>query len=102
MSDLDSRPMLSARQSTQFFKDLTDQAHRINVGGTLMPLGVWNMIVTHRDLKMWCDRGMKPHRGWKVSDVKTYFGIKGSKQKLLREFEALKAEVNEALGISND
>jgi len=40
---------------------------------------------------------MKPNRAWKVSHCKKYFGIKGSGQKLLDEFEALKAEVDEIL-----
>tara|TARA_Y100000034_G_C6836283_1_gene377955 strand:- start:14 stop:148 length:135 start_codon:yes stop_codon:yes gene_type:complete len=40
---------------------------------------------------------MKPQRTWKVSTVKRYFGIKGSGAKLLAEFGALKAEVDEIL-----
>ena len=39
--------------------------------------------------------GMKPHRRWKVSQVKAYFGIKGNRDTLLKRFEALKAEVDE-------
>jgi hypothetical protein len=28
---------------------------------------------------------MKPHRRWKVSDAKWYFGIKGNRDKLLSQ-----------------
>ena len=97
MTDLTNYPMLSARQHTPFFADLTSEDRVMNVNGSPMSHGVWNMIVSHRDLKMWCRLGMKPHRGWKVSDCKRYFGLKGNKDKLLSEFEALKAEVDEIL-----
>lgn len=96
--DLTNYPMLNARQHTPFFADLTNEDRVMNVNGSPMSHGVWNMICSHRDLKLWCRLGMKPHRGWKVSQAKAYFGIKGNKDKLLSEFEALKAEVDEILG----
>tara|TARA_B100001029_G_C14866901_1_gene342287 strand:- start:360 stop:671 length:312 start_codon:yes stop_codon:yes gene_type:complete len=98
--DITKYPMLNARQHTPFFADLTDEDRVMNVNGSPMSQGVWNMICSHRDLKLWCRLGMKPHRGWKVSQAKAYFGIKGNKDKLLSEFEALKAEVDEILGRS--
>lgn len=93
--DLDSYPMLKSRMTTQFFRELTDPNLTMNVNGSPMLLAVWNMIVSHRDLKVWCTLKMKTSRHWKVSDCKKYFGLKGSGQKLLDEFEALKAEVDE-------
>ena len=98
MIDLTNYPMLNARKNTPFVHDLWALESVINVNGSPMSQGVWNMICSHRDLKLWCRLGMKPHRGWKVSDCKAYFGIKGNKDKLLSEFEALKAEVDEILG----
>ena len=98
MIDLTNYPMLNARQHTPFFADLTNEDRvkgLLFMTGSPMSRGVWNMIVSHRDLKLWCRVGMKPHRHWKVSQVKAYFGIKGNKDKLLSEFEALKAEVDE-------
>ena len=92
MVDLTDYPMLNARQNTPFFSDLALNS-RTSINGTSMNQGVWNMIVSHRDLKIWCQHGWKPHRNWKVSQAKNYFGIKGSKKTLLTEFEALKAEV---------
>lgn len=91
-------PMLSERIDTPFVQELlSGSSMTISVNGTIngnpMSHAVYNLIVSHRDLKMWCSMGIKPHRGWKVSDVKRYFGLKGSKAKLLSQFEELKAEV---------
>ena len=85
-------PMLSKRIDTPFVQELLSGS-TMSVNGNDMSLAHWNLICSHRDLKMWCSMGMKPHRHWKVSDVKAYFGLKGSKAKLLSQFEALRAEV---------
>jgi len=78
---------------TQFEKDLTAFHKRepqsfINVNGNDMPKAIWNLILSKRDIGLW-SIGMKPHRGWKVSDVKWYFGIKGNKDKLVLEIQKL-------------
>ena len=95
--DLDNFPMLKSRQDTQFFRELTNPSLTLNVNGNPMLLAIWNMIVSHRDLKLWTKLNLKPNRAWKVGDCKKYFSIKGSNQKLLGEFEALKAEVDQIL-----
>lgn len=58
----------------------------LDVNGQKMPQAVFNLIVTRRDLTLWCNIGMKPHRHWKVTDVKKYFNITGSKETLLPRF----------------
>lgn len=58
----------------------------LDVNGQQMPHAIWNLIVSRRDLTLWCNIGMKPHRHWKVSQVKTYFNITGSKATLLDRF----------------
>ena len=85
-------PMLSARINTPFVQELLN-GKSMNVNGNPMSQAMWNLICSHRDLKMWCKWGMKPHRGWKISQAKAYFGLKGNKIKLLEQFEKLKAEV---------
>ena len=87
-------PMLDARRNTPFVQDLCSTERCITVNGSPMPLGLWNLITTRRDLTLWVKCKMKPYRGWKVTDVKRYFGLKGSGQKLLDQFNALKAEVD--------
>ena len=51
---------------------------------TNIPL--WNISCTMRDLSMYVNLGAIPTRGWKVSHVKHYFGIKGSGENLLNNF----------------
>ena len=92
MNIMEEYPMLAARKNTQFVADLI--VPPMSVNGSPMSQGVWNMIITKRDLSMWTKLKMKPHRNWKVSQVKTYFGIKGRGQKLFDQFMELKAEVD--------
>jgi hypothetical protein len=61
----------------------------------------YNLICSKRDISLWTKLKMKPNRGWKVSDAKTYFNIKGSGEKLLADFmevynqyQELKAEMH--------
>jgi len=56
----------------------------LTVNGVRMGQAVWNLICSKRDLSLWT-RGIKPHRHWKVSDTKKYFGIKGNRDELLRQ-----------------
>ena len=58
----------------------------LEVQGTPMGRAVWTMILSKRDLSLYANTSMRPHRGWKVSDVKWYFGIKGTGQNLLTQF----------------
>tara|TARA_Y100000361_G_C11006360_1_gene262021 strand:+ start:349 stop:681 length:333 start_codon:yes stop_codon:yes gene_type:complete len=64
----------------------------LNVNGSPMGNAMWNLIVTKRDLGGYL-RGYKPHRYWKVSQVKKYFGITGSGEKLMANFMALYNDV---------
>lgn len=52
---------------------------------------IYNLLCSVRDLTMFCHHGMKPHRYWRLKDVKAYFGIKGSKEKILEQLEFLRA-----------
>jgi len=56
----------------------------LTVNGTATGQAVWNLMCSKRDLALWT-RGIKPHRHWKVSDAKWYFGIKGNRDKLLSQ-----------------
>ena len=63
---------------TQFEQDLKQD---MSINGGASSKGMYNLIVSKRDLGLW-KRGMKPHRHWKVTDVKRYFGLKGNKEKI--------------------
>ena len=66
---------------TQFEQDLKQD---LSVNAKASSKGMWNLIVSKRDLGLW-KAGMKPHRHWKVTDVKRYFGLKGNKEKLYED-----------------
>lgn len=75
-------------KGTQFDTDL-DVMFRFNDGQ--MSKGVYNLFISIRDMKMFCDMGMKSNRHWRMKDVKTYFGVKGDKHKVLANLEHFKA-----------
>ena len=61
----------------------------LSLNGKPMGHAVWNLLCTKRDLTLWTETGMKPHRRWKVSTVKKYFGIKGNGANLMEQFMLL-------------
>lgn len=74
---------------SQFKADLEKQI-RVNDG--YMSVGVYNLLVSIRDVKLY-RIGLKPHRHWKISQVKNYFGIKGNKDTILDELNRLKEQL---------
>ena len=94
----DSHPALANafEQETGFAQDL-NSGETINVNGRPMLVAHWNLICSKRDLHVWTKTGMKPHRGWKVSDCKKYFGLSGSGQKLMDNFLKLEEEFKSLL-----
>ena len=76
-----------------FFVQLRKEAEILEEGGEIMTVNgsamgqaIWNLILTKRDLTLWTQHKIKPTRSWKVTDVKNYFGIKGTGQKLMDNF----------------
>jgi hypothetical protein len=72
---------------TNFYRDLTSRAIKIN--GQDTPLGYYNLIVSIRDCCMY-SLGIKPHRNWKITDIKKYFGIKGNPAQLTIQLQQIK------------
>lgn len=64
----------------QFLKDL-ETPNPVNKG-------IYNLMITRRDLSLYI-KGIKPHRHWKISEVKKYFGINGNKETLLNKINLL-------------
>lgn len=69
-----------------FFKDIENS---ISINGKQSSRAIYNLIVTKRDVNLYANLGMKPHRFWKISDVKNYFGIKGNKQAVKDKIELM-------------
>lgn len=93
-------PLIS--KETPFTKDLFDGFNKGNFSATNK--GIWNLICSKRDINLYVKVNMKPHRFWKITDVKKYFGIKGSGDTLLgsfmdlwSEYEVYMKEVKKAL-----
>jgi len=78
--------MIKNITGTKFQEDL---GRSIDVNGKPMPVGYWNLIISIRDVKLY-SKGIKPHRMWKISDVKWYFGVKGSAQQIAETLEQYK------------
>jgi hypothetical protein len=76
-------------KNTQFFKDMTDESKTLNVNNGTMPLGYWNLIISIRDCKLY-SKGIKPHRNFKITNVKKYFGLTGDASKLVLQLEDIK------------
>jgi len=76
-------------KNTQFFKDMTDESKTLNVNNGTMPLGYRNLIISIRDCKLY-SKGIKPHRNWKITNVKKYFGLTGDASKLVLQLEDIK------------
>lgn len=74
MSKMTIEKMRRHIAGTKFEEDL---GHMLSVNNGQMPRGVWNLVCSIRDVKLY-SKGIKPHRNWRISDVKWYFGIKGN------------------------
>jgi hypothetical protein len=61
----------------------------IDVNGKKVNFALYNAIISKRDLGLW-KAGMKPHRHWKVTNVKKFFGFTGNnKEKLCNDISNL-------------
>lgn len=72
-----------------FWEQMQDTEQMISINGTPTPKAYYNLIVSIRDCGLYA-HGMKPHRFWKISDVKYYFGIKGDAKKLKEQLEMIR------------
>ena len=61
----------------------------ITIDGTELSLGYYRLFLTIRDLKLVTRTSLKPHRNWRLKDVKQYFGLKGSAKTILKELETI-------------
>jgi hypothetical protein len=75
-------------ENTQFYQDLVDENKSISINGTPTSKGYYNLILSIRDLKLYAI-GLKPHRFWKITDVKNYFGIKGNAKQMKEKLEEI-------------
>ena len=72
-------------KGTQFEKEL-DVIFSIRMNSKPMSRGVWNLILSKRDCNLFA-KGIKPHRLWRLKDVKLYFGITGGAKNCAEQLE---------------
>jgi hypothetical protein len=73
-------------EGTKFQQDLENL---ISVNNGQMEMGVWNLILSIRDVSLF-SKGIKPHRMWRLKDVKWYFGVTGGTDKVLEQLKQYK------------
>lgn len=88
LSDPNLRDLALGLRDSPFRTDLLEATsvepatHSIvNINGTDYPRAMWNLILSRRDLGLW-RAGIRPHRNWRVTHVKKYFGVKGNTDKV--------------------
>jgi len=89
--------LINKKEGTQFAKDLSQS---MSLNNTMISVGYWNLVVTLRDLKIY-SIGLKVHKNWRLSDVKAYFGVKGTTDSLieqLSEYKKIISSENKANG----
>ena len=86
--------MTNINKNTQFFIDLQeDSISKDNIDRNYN-LGWYNLIISIRDLRLY-SKGIKPHRRWKITQLKTYFNIKGNAQSMLDQLLKIKQIIKE-------
>lgn len=74
---------LKAIKGTKFEADFGSE---FSINGAPSSHAYWNLLVSIRDCKLY-SKGIKPHRFWKISDVKWYFGVKGNAAQIAERLE---------------
>jgi hypothetical protein len=85
--ELELRQMYN--EEIPFWADYCNDAKKINFDGNVIPKAYYNLIVSIRDCGLH-NIGMKPHRFFKISDVKKYFGLKGNSKTFADQLKHLK------------
>jgi hypothetical protein len=71
---------------TQYQLDLQ---RPLSINGAQSSRAFYNLVVSIRDVSLF-SKGIKPHRGWRITDVKNYFGVKGNPTKVLAQLQELR------------
>lgn len=73
---------------SQFYQDLIDESKTLSVNSSQMSRGYYNLILSIRDCSLY-SKGIKPHRFWKITDVKNYFKVKGTASDIAEQLRAI-------------
>jgi len=70
-------------QKSAFLNSYCDENNYFIMNGTPMNRAIYNLIICKRDLSLYHKTNMMPHKNWRITDVKNYFGLKGKIKALL-------------------
>jgi hypothetical protein len=84
---MNKEQFLKEIKGTQFEADF---GNGLNINGAESSKAYWNLILSIRDCKLY-SKGIKSNRFWKITDVKTYFGVKGNAVVIYEKLEQYKA-----------
>ena len=74
--------------------DIDEDCKFLQDAETNQQMAMYNLICSKRDVKLWA-KGIKPHRRWKISDVKWYFGMNGNAETLATKLDTLYKTITE-------
>ena len=85
---------VSVEKSSKFYQDIiSDDSKTIHIassqGSRDIKFCLYNLIIASSQMSLYT-KGLKPHRHFKVSDIKAYFGLKGSSAKVNEDLQSLK------------
>ena len=84
--------MKKVDDSAPFWQELHDEERAtMKIGDRDVPRCLLNLMVTRRDMNLYL-KGITPRLGWKIEDVKEYFGLKGGKQQVADAINAMHSE----------
>ena len=67
------------------FEEFIAKGMTTQLNGIKTPYYKFQLACHKRDLSLWA-KGMKPNKGFFVRDYKQYYGIKGNRQDVLKNF----------------
>lgn len=76
-----------------WYEILDDTPYAFHTEGNVSK-AYWNLIVCRRDISLY-SKGIIPHRGWKITPVKKYFGISGNPKTVLTVLDHLIEKFNQ-------
>ena len=82
---------LAKIKGTKFESDMNTI---IEIKGKETNLGYFNLAKSVRDLKSFVQTGKKPAIGWKISDIKKYYGLKGNKVAIMEGLQIYEEVIN--------
>ena len=78
---------ININEDCKFLKDLQNNQQ----------MAMYNLITTKGAVKLYT-KGIKPYRGWRITDVKKYFGMNGNAEtlhsKLVKLYDVLTEKEN--------